>query len=111
MVQACLGDCYRNGTGVEQDHAEAVRLHCTAQTPRSRQQGRARAQYNLGLCHADGIRVEQGPAEAVRWCRAAAEQGHTSAQKNLAICACYANGTITPFLSFFLSDWRRYKSG
>ena len=44
-----LGSMYKNGTGVPQDHAEAVRLYRLAAD-----QGNASGQYSLGLMYDNG---------------------------------------------------------
>jgi len=76
---------YKNGQGVKQDHAEAVRWNRKAA-----EQGHAGAQCNLGVMYAYGQGVKQGHAEAVRWYRKAAEQGDAGGQFNLGVV--YDNG-------------------
>ncbi len=77
-AQSTLGVMYRNGEGVPQDYAEAVRWYRLAAD-----QGYADAQHNAGLMYANGQGVRQDDAEAVRWYRLAANQGHVSAQFDL----------------------------
>jgi uncharacterized protein len=62
---------YKNGNGVVQDYAEAVKWYRLAA-----EQGYADAQYNLGLMYDYGNGVVQDYAEAVKWYRLAAEQGN-----------------------------------
>lgn len=50
---------------------------------RSAENGSAEAQYNLFLLFCDGNGVEQSYDEALKWCRAAADQGHSKAQLKL----------------------------
>jgi TPR repeat protein len=86
VAQYSLGLCYQNGTGVDQDHTEAVRLYRLAAD-----QGHALAQRNLGGCYDTGTGVDQDHAEAVRLYRLAADQGDSDAQFNLG--RCFENGT------------------
>ncbi len=88
-AQANLGGMYRDGRGVPQDDAEAVRWFRLAA-----EQGDAWAQTNLGLGYAKGRGVPQDDAEAVRWYRLAAEQGHAWAQANLG--GMYRDGRGVP---------------
>jgi uncharacterized protein len=84
-AQIDLGNMYRNGQGVAQDYAEAVRWY-----HRAAEQGNARAQAKLGLIYKQGHGVEQDYGETVKWYRRAAEQGHADVQSNLG--TMYANG-------------------
>ena len=84
-AQFNLGECYRNGKGVEQNKAEAVKWHRKAA-----KQGHASAQNMLAWCYENGDGVKQDKSEAIKWYRKAAEQGHATAQNNLG--ACYFNG-------------------
>ena len=81
----CLGLCYENGHGVEQDYAEAVKWYRKAA-----EAGNAIAMSNLGICYDNGNGVDQDFAEAVKWYRKAAEAGNAIAMYNLGIC--YYNG-------------------
>ena len=74
-AQHALGLAYRDGQGVDQDHAEAVRWWLQAA-----EQGHADAQHALGLAYRDGQGVDQDHAGAVRWWLQAAEQGLAGAQ-------------------------------
>ena len=85
-AQSNLGTCYKDGTGLTQDDAEAVRWSRLAA-----EQGYAPAQSHLGICYGTGTGVAQDDAEAVRWSRLGAEQGYAPAQFNLGIC--YESGT------------------
>jgi TPR repeat protein len=58
VAQCNLGDCYEYGTGVDQDHVEAVRLYRLAAD-----QGHAHAQCKLRDCHDNGTGVDQNHAE------------------------------------------------
>ncbi len=69
---------YRDGRGVPQDDAEAVRWYRLAAD-----QGLADAQFSLGVMYAIGDGVPKDDAEAARWYRLAADQGYVSAQGNL----------------------------
>jgi hypothetical protein len=81
-----LGVHYAKGTGVAEDHAEAVKWYRLAAD-----QGLANAQFNLGVWSEHGTGVVKDAAEAARWYRLAAIQGHASAQCNIGVC--YADGT------------------
>jgi TPR repeat protein len=70
---------HKEGRGVEQDDAEAVKWYRLAA-----EQGYARAQTNLGWMHEKGRGVDQNDAEAVKWYRLAAQQGYARAQAYLA---------------------------
>ena len=81
---------FRNGEGVAQDYAEAVRLYSLAAA-----QGHADSQVNLGtlfesgegiLLLDNGQGVGQDRAEATRWYRLAAAQGDARV-KNFATAA------------------------
>jgi len=80
---------YRNGQGVPQDHAEALKWY-----RRAAEQGDAAAQYNLGQMYRTGQGVPQDHAEALKWYRRAAEQGDADAQHNLGFM--YRNGQGVP---------------
>ncbi|MES2961056.1 MAG: tetratricopeptide repeat protein [Pseudomonadota bacterium] len=84
--QFLFGENYLNGTGVEQNAAEAVRFYRLAAA-----QGYAPAQCNLGTCLINGTGVEKNAAEAVNFYRLAAAQGLAPAQYHLGICL--DNGT------------------
>jgi len=73
-AQTVLGECYRNGFGVEQNAEEAEKWYRKAA-----EQGNADAQYELGIWYLDG----DDEKAAVKWVRKAAEQGHMDAQYEL----------------------------
>jgi TPR repeat protein len=52
-AQCNLGNCYMDGTGVDQDHTVAVRWYRLAAD-----QGYANAECNLGVCYAKGTGVD-----------------------------------------------------
>ena len=83
--QLGLGLMYRDGRGVPQDDAEAVRWFRLAA-----EQGLTGAQSLLGFMYANGAGVMQDDAEAMKWYRMAAEQGYADAQFNLG--NMYADG-------------------
>ena len=74
-AQITLGFMYRNGEGVPEDDAEAVRWYRLAAD-----QGHAVAQIRLGQRYGTGLGVPHNDAEAVRWFRLAADQRHARAQ-------------------------------
>ena len=80
---------YEDGTGVPQDHAEAVRLYRLAAA-----QGHAKAQYNLGVMHLKGTGFAQDPTKAARLLKLAADQGYKPARDALdRLTAEYPAGT------------------
>ncbi|MBO7280959.1 MAG: sel1 repeat family protein [Bacteroidaceae bacterium] len=77
-AQNALGACYKNGEGVEKDHAEAAKWYRKAA-----EQGHALAQNSLGYCYLNGNGVEKDLEEAFKWFKEAAKQGHPLAIKYL----------------------------
>jgi len=88
-AQLSLGVAYHRGSGVPQDHAEAVKWY-----RKSADQGNASARFNLGNAYTKGNGVPQDYAEAVNWYRKAAEQGHPRAQSALGFA--YHKGSGVP---------------
>jgi TPR repeat protein len=88
-AQFNIGLMYRNGDGVPQDYAEAMKWHRLAAD-----QGDANAQNSLGAMYDSGEGVPEDAAEAVKWYRLAADQGHATAQNNLG--GMYGNGEGVP---------------
>ena len=80
-----LGDCYRNGDGMDPDPAEAFKWWRAAA-----EQEDAEAQYKLGMCYEKGTGVESDKGEAFKWYQTAAEQGNGDAM--YALGKCYRNG-------------------
>ena len=76
-AQNNLGVMYANGTGVPQDHVEAVKWYRMAA-----EQGDAEAQSNLGLMYVNGTGVPQDHVEAYAWWSVAAAGGYADAAKN-----------------------------
>ena len=72
--QNSLGRAYRDGLGVPQDHAEAVRWFRL-----SAEQEDADALYNLGLAYRDGQGVPQDDVAAHMWLSLAAARNHEGA--------------------------------
>jgi len=75
-----LGNMFRDGQGVEQNYAEAVRLYRLAE-----EQGDAEGQANLAYMFFQGSGTPKDLAQAVRFMRLAAAQGHVRAQCSLGI--------------------------
>jgi len=75
-----VGVAYREGTGVEQDYAEAAKYFS-----KSAELGYPGAQFNLGMAYLQGLGVEQNDARAVQLFEAAAKEAYLSAQFNLAL--------------------------
>lgn len=76
--QVDLGNMYYNGTGVEENHEEAVKWFRKAA-----EQGSYRGQYALGTMYYLGTGVEKNYAEAVKWYRKATEHGNFIAMELL----------------------------
>ena len=88
-AQNNIGQMYKIGEGVPQDHAEAVKWY-----KKAAEKGDAQAQSNLGIAYFKGRGIPQDYAEAVKWTRKAAEQGVVIAQFNLGVA--YAKGQGVP---------------
>jgi len=88
-AQNNLGYMYRNGQGVLQDYAEAVKWYRLAA-----EQGYASAQSNLGYMYEYGQGVLQDYAEAVKWYRLAADLGYANAQSNLGLMYRFSKGVL-----------------
>ena len=86
-AQFNLGFMYRNGEGVPENDAEAVKWYRKASD-----QGLAEAQYSLGFMYDTGSGVPENDAEAVKWYRKAAAQGAADAQYNLGLMYAYGEG-------------------
>jgi len=71
---------YRDGRGVAQDNASAIKWFRKAA-----EQGFAEAQCDLGFAYSIGRGVTKDDAEAVLWYRKAAEQGNALCQDNLGV--------------------------
>ena len=78
-AQYRLGECYYDGKGVAQDHAEAVRWWT-----KCAEHGDIDAQRRLADCYYNGDGVAQNYYEAARWSRKAAERGYLKEQFILA---------------------------
>ncbi|MFA0633129.1 tetratricopeptide repeat protein [Vibrio breoganii] len=77
-AQTNLGWMYETGTGVIENHKEAVRWY-----EKAANQGNAEAQTSLGWMYETGTGVIENHKEAVRWYEKAANQGNAYAQANL----------------------------
>jgi hypothetical protein len=77
-AECALGGMYRDGQGVRQDYAEAVRWFRKAAG-----QGDAKAANDLGFLYDNSQGVAEDHAEAARWYRRAADQGNADAEFNL----------------------------
>ena len=82
-----LGDCYRDGTGVPKDEAEAVKWFCKAIAL-----GYADAMCRLGSCYYRGKGVPLDYTKAVTWFRKAADLGNAGAMCDLGGCCCRGEG-------------------
>ena len=77
-----LAIMYRNGKGVQQNYAEALKWFRLAA-----EQGQADAQYNLGLMYRDGERVPQDYVQAYMWLNLAVSQIPASEKENCDVTA------------------------
>ena len=75
-AQFYLGLMYDHGSGVPQDHGEAVRWYRLAAD-----QGDTAAQFNVGVRHYNGLGVPQDYIAAHMWANLAAAQGDENARK------------------------------
>ena len=82
QAQLNLGECYRNGEGVDRDASEAVNLYRKAAA-----QGHAGGQCNLGLCYCRGVGVTNDYVEAYKWLSLASAQGDEFAKRNKSFLA------------------------
>jgi TPR repeat protein len=80
-----LGQCYSEGSGVEQDHDKAAEHFSTAATVHTAfsPHGHGEAQSALASCYFDGRGIEQDTESAVYWWRRAASQSVPDACNNL----------------------------
>ena len=93
-AQFYLGILYDYGSGVPQDHGEAVRWYRLAAD-----QGDTAAQFSLGFMYNFGRGVPQNHGEAVRWYRLAADQGHTGSQFNLSLMYNFGRGVPQDYIA------------
>ncbi len=84
-AQFNLFEMYRNGRGVPQDFAKAMRWY-----KKAAEQGDDQAQFNLGVMYKDGQGVPQDHTAAAKWYRKAAEQGLADGLDKLGFL--YGNG-------------------
>ena len=76
-AQNNLGECYRDGDGVEQNYKEAV-----AWFKKAVEKENIEALNNLGDCYYWGQGVEQSYKESAKWYQKAAEQGREVSMLN-----------------------------
>ena len=77
-AQNNLGEMFRDGDGVLEDDAEAVRWFRKAA-----EQGDAAAQLNLGSMYVTGVGVPKDDDEAYAWCSVAARHGNERAKEHV----------------------------
>jgi TPR repeat protein len=66
--------CYRDGKGIEPDHALAFQWFS-----RSAEQWDLQAQYHLAMCYGAGVGTSKDNVEAYKWATLAADHGYTNA--------------------------------
>jgi TPR repeat protein len=79
-AQYALGEMYKNGQGVKQDHTLAFEL-----ISKSANQGIVVAKYALGEMYLNGQGVEYNPKTAFNWISQAAGQGLPRAQTHIGV--------------------------
>ncbi len=84
-----LGDCYYNGTGVEQNYEEAAIYYQRA----CEWYNFGESKYKLAKCYANGHGVKKNEETAFQWYKKAAQSGRTEAKYQLAECYYYGFGT------------------
>ena len=97
MGQFNLGGMYRDGRGVQQNYAEALKWFRKAAD-----QGYDSAQASLGFMHERGQGVLQDYVEAGKWYRKAAEQGNGSAQADLGLLYSYSKGVPQDYVQAYM---------
>ena len=98
--QYTLAQKYKNGEGVAQDKAEAVRWHTKAA-----EQGHIFSQFTLAEMYKIGDGIPVNKAEAAKWYLKAAEQGNSTSQSNIA--EMYYNGDGIPQNYAEAAKWYR----
>jgi S1-C subfamily serine protease len=81
MAQSAVGAAYETGSGVPENHAEAVNWYRKAA-----EQDNAGAETALGCDYYKGSGVATNFAEAMKWFRKGAEKGNAEAQYDLGLC-------------------------
>ena len=99
-----LGLMYRDGLGVPQDYAQALKLLLKAAN-----RGYAPAQYYLGAMYSNGQGVSRDYGSSATLYRAAAEQGYMNAQSALGLM--YRDGQGVPQDFAQAMDWLRKAAG
>lgn len=88
-ANALIGNLYRDGLGVAQDHGVAAQHY-----RRGAEAGSCTAMFSLARMYHLGRGIAEDSAEAAKWYRSAAEKGHVWAQFDLA--AYYEKGLLVP---------------
>ncbi|KAF9340275.1 hypothetical protein BGZ91_002777, partial [Linnemannia elongata] len=88
-AQVTLGDVYREGKGVSQDHQAAMNWYLKAA-----EQGNPVGQQCVGAMYSHGLGVPKNHSTAMAWFLKAAEQGNAKAQCNIGLI--YENGDGVP---------------
>ena len=97
-AQGVLGQAYRDGNGVPQNDALAVKWF-----QKAADQGDATAENNLGIMYRMGEGVVRDKEEAVRWYEKAAKGGSSQAMFNLG--ASYYNGDGVASNAYIAYAW------
>lgn len=94
-ILTLLGDCYRYGSGTEQDSAKAVELYRKAAGA-----GNMWAMLNLGWCTYDGDGVDADPEAALSYFEQAQAMGCEDVYTGLAVC-CEALGDYEKAVEYY----------
>ena len=79
--QVKVGDCYRDGTGIEQNSSKAFEWYMKAA-----QNGYALGQNKVAYCYRVGFGIDEDENEVYRWYAKAAEQGDAYGQCGVGDC-------------------------
>ena len=88
-AQRFLGNCYKEGWGVEKNEAEAVEWFSKAA-----EQGQPHAEFSLGVAYFFGRGIPKDSSGALQWLHKAAEHGNDDAQFMLGICYESGEGVV-----------------
>lgn len=94
-ILTLLGDCYRYGSGTEQDSAKAIELY-----RRAADAGNMWAMLNLGWCMYDGEGTAADPESALSYFEQAQAMGCEDVYTGLAVC-CEALGDYEKAVEYY----------
>jgi Sel1 repeat len=88
-AQCLLGNCYKDGCGVEKNETEAVKWFSMAA-----EQGQPHAEFSLGVAYFFGRGIQKNFSGALQWLHKAAEHGDDDAQFMLGVCYETGEGVV-----------------